>query len=150
MYCLRQTSIPLISIPSSVHGEWYTLSLEDAQLIPLQMSSWEFFGTSSRQSSFRQTFTPLKNFVFSRVELKYLHSKVAHALVRIFFTIANNPNESRHLPRQKGQRKEWEKYYYQLCSVMRLSKVIFFFWDFSVSKNQMFNMAFFLCYLLGW
>lgn len=68
------------------------------------------FGTSARQSNFRQMFAPPKNYVFSRVQLKYLHSQVAHVLVDIFTRIANNPNESRHLPRQKGQRKDCEKY----------------------------------------
>ena len=68
------------------------------------------FGTSSRQSNFRQIFTPPKNYVFSRVQLKYLHSRVAHVLVTIFTRIANSPDESKHLPRQKGQRKDCEKY----------------------------------------
>ena len=68
------------------------------------------FGTSMRQRNFREVFTPPKNYVFSRVQLKYLHSQVAHVLVDIFTRIANNPNESQHLPRKKGQRKDCEKF----------------------------------------
>jgi hypothetical protein len=68
------------------------------------------FGTSMRQHNFREVFTPPKNYVFSRVKLKYLHSQVAHVLVDIFASIANNPDETIHLPRKKGQRKDCEKY----------------------------------------
>ena len=68
------------------------------------------FGTSMRQNNFREVFTPPKNYVFSRVQLKYLHSQVAHVLVDIFTRIANNPDETQHLPRKKGQRKDCEKY----------------------------------------
>lgn len=68
------------------------------------------FGSSSRQSNFRQIFTPPKNYVFSRVQLKYLHSRVASVLVTIFTRIANSPDESKHLPRQQGQRKDCERY----------------------------------------
>ncbi|CAB3990163.1 Hypothetical predicted protein [Paramuricea clavata] len=42
--------------------------------------------------------------------LKYLHSQVAHGLVDIFTSIANNPDETIHLPRKKGQCKDCEKY----------------------------------------
>ena len=63
------------------------------------------FGTSTQQRNFREVFTPPKNYVFSRVQLKYLHSQVAHVLVDIFTRIANNPNETQHLPRQKASEK---------------------------------------------
>ena len=68
------------------------------------------FGTSQRQSNFKSIFTPPKNYVFSRIQLKYLHSRVANVLVSIFTRIAASPEESQHLPRQKGQRKDCEKY----------------------------------------
>ena len=68
------------------------------------------FGTSSRQHNFREVFTPPKNYVFSRVQLKYLHTEVARVLVNIFTGVANNPNQARQLPRKKGQRKDCERY----------------------------------------
>ena len=42
------------------------------------------FGGGPRQENFRTTFTPARNYAFSRVQLKYLHTRVAKILVSIF------------------------------------------------------------------
>ena len=68
------------------------------------------FGTSQRQSNFKSIFTPPKNYVVSRIQLKYLQSRVANVLVSIFTRIADSPEESQHFPRHKGQKKDCEKY----------------------------------------
>ena len=45
------------------------------------------FGCGPRQENSRSTFTPARNYVFSRVQLRYLHTRVAKILVsrRIIF-----------------------------------------------------------------
>ena len=68
------------------------------------------FGTSQRQNNFKSIFIPTKNYVFSRIQLKYLHSRAANVLVSIFTRIAASPEESQHFPRHKGQKKDCEKY----------------------------------------
>ena len=61
------------------------------------------FGCGPRQGNFRTTFTPAHNYVFSRVQLKYLHTRVAKILVSIFSKICSSLGESYSLPRSRGQ-----------------------------------------------
>ena len=61
------------------------------------------FGCGARQENFHSTFTPTRNYVFSRVQLKYLHTRVAKLLVSIFSKISLNPGEAHSLPRSRGQ-----------------------------------------------
>ncbi|CAB3999355.1 Hypothetical predicted protein [Paramuricea clavata] len=64
------------------------------------------FGCGLRQENFRSTFTPARNYVFSRVQLKYLHTRVAKILVSIFSKICSSPGESYLLPKSKGQPRD--------------------------------------------
>jgi hypothetical protein len=82
-------------------------------------------------TSMRQTM----NYVFCRVKLKYLHSEVAHVLVDIFTSIANNPDETIHLPRKKGQRKDCERYI--MPSLFGETVVESYFLPLSATGNQM-------------
>ena len=61
------------------------------------------FGCGSTQENFCSTFIPTRNYVFSRVQLKYLHRRVAKLLLSIFSKISLNPGEAHSLPRSRGQ-----------------------------------------------
>ena len=64
------------------------------------------FGCGLHQENFCSTFTPERNYVFSRVQLKYLHTRVAKILVSFFSKICSSPGESYSLPRSKGQPRD--------------------------------------------
>ena len=68
------------------------------------------FGSQARQCNFRSVFTTPKNYVFSRVQLKYLHIRVANVLVNLFIKIGNNPSITYPLPRQPRQKLDCEKF----------------------------------------
>ncbi len=70
----------------------------------------DIFGCGPCQENFRSTFTPEHNYVFSRVQLKYLHTRVAKVLVSIFSKISSSPGESYSLPRTKGQPRDCTMY----------------------------------------
>ena len=67
-------------------------------------------GCGARQANFRSTFTPTRNYVFSRIQLKYLHTNVAKLLVSIFSNISSTPDSSYALPRTKGQTRHCTMY----------------------------------------
>ena len=68
------------------------------------------FGSNARQCNFRSTFTTPKNYVFSRVQLKYLYVRVANVLVDPFIKIANMPSDTNPIPRHPRQKADCEKY----------------------------------------
>ena len=63
------------------------------------------FACSARQSSWRGTFTPSKNSVFSRQQLTSLYCKAATLITNVLLAIASNPHAATVVPRAPGQRK---------------------------------------------
>ena len=64
------------------------------------------FGSSERQANWRSTYTPSKNYLFSRQQLTGLYCKAASVLTNVFTQIASNQNAATLLPRQPGQRRD--------------------------------------------
>ena len=77
----------------------------------LQQKLFSLFASGERQANFRSTFTPSKNYIFSRRELVHLFSKVASSIVTILTSIANSPAAAYPLPRVPGQRKDLSWWY---------------------------------------
>lgn len=59
-----------------------------------------------RQANFRASFTPAKNYVFSRTEIRCIYVKVASVIVGIVKNIAANQNSAHPLPRMPRQRQD--------------------------------------------
>ena len=91
-----------------VHSAVRRHTTDSATIELLKETIEAVFGTSMRQ--LREVFTPPKNYVFSRIQLKFLHSQVARVLVDKFTGITNYPNGAQHLPKTKGQQKDLENY----------------------------------------
>ena len=59
----------------------YVDTTDGADGSKLRETMQAIFGCGARQGNFRSVFTPGKNDVFSRVQLKYLHTRVAKILL---------------------------------------------------------------------
>lgn len=91
------------SVVEIVHSVIRQHTTEGASEKTLADTMKAIFGCGPRQENFRSTFTPAHNYVFSRIQLRYLHTRVAKLLVSIFSKISSNPDESYSLPRSIGQ-----------------------------------------------
>ena len=93
------------------------------------------FGSGARQANFRSTFTPTRNYVFSPIQLNYLHTRVAKLLVSIFSHISSSPGSSYALPRTKGQ--PWNCTMYILPCLFGEKPIKSYMLCFNVTKHQM-------------
>ena len=64
------------------------------------------FASKERQANFRASFTPAKNYVFSRTEIRCIYAKVASVIVGVVNNIAANQNCAHPLPRVPRQRQD--------------------------------------------
>ena len=72
----------------------------------LRHKMFSLFVSGERQANFRATFTPSKNYVFSRRQLTSLYSRVASIIVSILTSITHSDESAVLLPRAPGQRRD--------------------------------------------
>ena len=94
------------SVIEYVHSIIRRHTTDGADGSKLRETMQAIFGCGARQGNFRSVFTPGKNYVFSRVQLKYLHTRVAKILLTFFTKISLSPGASHILPRVRGQSKD--------------------------------------------
>ena len=72
----------------------------------MQEKMLSLFAAGERQGNFRASFTPSKNYAFSRRSLNTLFSRVASIIANIVTSISHGTEAPCPLPRIRGQRKD--------------------------------------------